>query len=100
MVPVIEFTTELSGDPILNIPREAAAQLPKMGRARILIVPLPADTTNAAEDISDDMLYALYADSVLNAAERRAVLIQAGLRAGWDDPEMDIYNELDPRRQP
>ncbi len=21
-------------------------------------------------------------------------------RAGWDDPTMDVYNELDPRRQP
>lgn len=21
-------------------------------------------------------------------------------KAGWDDPEMDVYNELDPRRQP
>jgi hypothetical protein len=28
------------------------------------------------------------------------VLLQAGLRAGWDDPEMDVYNDLDPRRQP
>ena len=21
-------------------------------------------------------------------------------RAGWDDPAMDVYNDLDPRRQP
>jgi len=27
------------------------------------------------------------------------LLIQAGLRAAWDDPAMDIYNDLDPRRQ-
>jgi len=39
-------------------------------------------------------------DAPLTPDERRAVLIQAGLRAGWDDPEMDVYNELDPRRQP
>lgn len=42
----------------------------------------------------------LYDDSSLTPNERRALLIQAGLRAGWDDPEMDVYNELDPRRQP
>lgn len=29
--------------------------------------------------------------------ERQELLIQAGLRAGWDDPEMDVYNDLDPR---
>jgi hypothetical protein len=38
-------------------------------------------------------------ETPLTPDERRAVLIQAGLRAGWDDPEMEIYNELDPRRQ-
>jgi hypothetical protein len=36
----------------------------------------------------------------LTPGERRAVLIQAGLRARWDDPEMDVYNDLDPRRHP
>ena len=36
----------------------------------------------------------------LTLDERRAVLIQAGLRAGWDNPEMDVYNELNPRQQP
>ena len=39
-------------------------------------------------------------DTSLTPDEKCAVLIQAGLRAGWDDPEMDVYNELDPRRQP
>jgi hypothetical protein len=30
----------------------------------------------------------------LNNAERQQLLIQAGLRAGWDDPKMDVYNSL------
>ncbi len=37
-------------------------------------------------------------DGPITEEERRHLLIQAGLRAGWDDPEMDVYNELDPRR--
>ena len=41
-----------------------------------------------------------YDDGPITEEERRALLIQAGLRAGWDDPEMDIYNDLDPRREP
>ena len=48
-----------------------------------------------------DQLHGLLSHTPLLAPdERRAVLIQAGLRAGWDDPEMDVYNDLDPRRQP
>jgi hypothetical protein len=40
-----------------------------------------------------------YDDSPLTEEEQRELLIQAGLRAGWDDPEMDVYNDLDPRRE-
>lgn len=39
-----------------------------------------------------------YDDGPITEEERHALLIEAGLRAGWDDPEMDIYNDLDPRR--
>lgn len=39
-----------------------------------------------------------YDDSPITEEEHRALLVQFGLRAGWDDPEMDIYNELDPRK--
>ena len=34
----VEFTTELSETPVLNIPTEIAAQLPKAGRARIIVL--------------------------------------------------------------
>ena len=39
-----------------------------------------------------------YDDGPLTEEERRYILIQAGLRAGWDDPEMDVYNDMVPRR--
>ena len=39
-----------------------------------------------------------YDDSPLTEEEQNALLIEFGHRAGWDDPEMDIYNDLDPRR--
>ncbi len=39
-----------------------------------------------------------YDDSPLTEEERRHLLIQAGLRAGWDDPEMGVYNDMGPRR--
>lgn len=40
-----------------------------------------------------------YDDTPLTEEERETLLVEAGLRAGWDDPEMDVYNELDPRRK-
>jgi len=40
-----------------------------------------------------------YDDGPLTEEERRYILIQAGLRAGWDDPEMDVYNDMVPRRE-
>ena len=39
------------------------------------------------------------AASPLPAEPQDALLIEMGLRAGWDEPEMDIYNALDPRRE-
>ena len=43
----VEFTTELSGAMVLPIPREIAAQLPKSGKARIIV--LTDDATDEAE---------------------------------------------------
>ncbi len=34
----------------------------------------------------------------LKIEEQRAFLRHIGERAGWDDPAMDVYNDLDPRR--
>ena len=39
-----------------------------------------------------------YDDNPLTEEEQNALLVEFGHRAGWDDPEMDIYNDLDPRR--
>ena len=34
----IEFITELSSNPVLSVPKEAAAQLPKSGKARVIVL--------------------------------------------------------------
>ena len=39
-------------------------------------------------------------DPRYRAGERLFQLQQFGKRAGWDDPAMDIYDELDPRLKP
>ncbi len=41
-----------------------------------------------------------YDDRPLSVEEQLAILAHVGRRAGWDDPAMDVYNDLDPRRGP
>ena len=41
----------------------------------------------------------LFDDNPLSEQERSGLLREAGKRAGWDDPAMDVYNDLDPRRR-
>jgi hypothetical protein len=41
----------------------------------------------------------LFEDDPVTEKERLFQLEQFGKRAGWDDPEMNIYDDLDPRRQ-
>jgi len=50
-------------------------------------------------EIYDQMQGLLYDDASLTNDEQQNLLIKAGLRAGWDDPEMEVYNDLDPRRE-
>lgn len=49
-------------------------------------------------DLYDQLQELFYEHSTLTQDEKRALMLQAGMRAGWDDPEMDVYNDLDPRR--
>lgn len=55
-------------------------------------VVLPAETFDQLQE------GLFYDDSPLTEEERSALLVELGLKIGWDDPEMDVYNELDPRR--
>ncbi len=45
-----------------------------------------------------ERLQLLLEHNPLSQEEQRCLLGMAGKRAGWDDPEMDVYNDLDPRQ--
>jgi len=47
-----------------------------------------------------DRFKSLFEEDPITQQERLYQLQQFGHRAGWDDPEMDVYEELDPRRAP
>lgn len=46
-----------------------------------------------------ERLKSLFEEDPVSEQERLFQLEQFGKRAGWDDPAMDVYNDLDPRRQ-
>lgn len=41
----------------------------------------------------------LFEEDPITVQERQFQLQQFGRRAGWDDPAMDVYDDLDPRRR-
>ena len=47
-----------------------------------------------------DRIKSVITDERMSEDEQRVQLAEMGRRAGWDDPAMDIYDELDPRRKP
>jgi hypothetical protein len=49
-------------------------------------------------ELHDQARELFHEHSTLSPDEKRALMLRAGLRAGWDDPEMDVYNDPDPRR--
>jgi hypothetical protein len=46
-----------------------------------------------------DRFKSLFEEDPVSEQERLFQLQQFGKRAGWDDPEMDAYDQLDPRRK-
>ncbi len=52
---------------------------------------IPAATYDLLKDLVPE-------DVRISPNDQAWLLQQAGRRAGWDDPEMDIYNDLDPRK--
>ncbi len=62
----------------------------------------PAESTTFVLAQADvyERLKSLFEEDPLSEQERLFQLEQFGKRAGWDDPEMDVYDDLDPRRKP
>jgi hypothetical protein len=45
-----------------------------------------------------ERLHVLFEGGPLSKEEQQWLLHEAGKRAGWDDPEMDVCNDLAPRQ--
>jgi hypothetical protein len=49
--------------------------------------------------VYDRLKALLYDDSDWTPEEQLRLLAESGKRAGWDDPEMDVYDNYDENRQ-
>src|SRR5712691_9831059 len=50
-------------------------------------------------EIYDRLRALLYDDGDWTPAEQLELLAESGKRAGWDDPEMDVYDNYDENRK-
>jgi hypothetical protein len=50
-------------------------------------------------DVFDRLKAMLYDDEALSDDEKRRQLAASGERAGWADPEMDVYDNYDENRK-
>lgn len=85
--PMIELTQDQRHELKAEVPR---AMDPDTRKTYVLV-----------SEEAYERMQALLAPERLPLVEQRAILRSAGLRAGWDDPEMDVYDrEDDAREQP
>ena len=80
-----------------------AEQRQELGEARTSSCRVVDPLTNAEYVLVPADLYerlrALFEEVPISDKEEDALIHEAGMLAGWDDHEMDVYNDLDPRRQ-
>jgi hypothetical protein len=83
---MIELTAEQRLELNMDIPRVIDPET----RTRYVLV---------REDVYE-RLEALLVPERLTIAEQQAALLAAGLRAGWNDPEMDVYDREESQERP
>jgi hypothetical protein len=77
------------------------ASVQRQGNESPVRVNAPADPTSFVLLPAEvyDKFKSLFENDPVTAAERLQHLKQFGKRAGWEDPAMDCYDDLDPRRK-
>jgi hypothetical protein len=73
--------------------RELKAEVPRA------IDPQTKTTYVLVREDAYERMQALLAPQRLPISEQQALLHAAGLRAGWDDPDMDIYDREEPNQE-
>ena len=73
---------------------EAQLQVVKLGEpVRVVAPEVGCECVVVRADVFDRLRNLIYDDAPLSPEQKSRLLLEAGLRAGWDDPEMDVYND-------
>lgn len=73
-------------------------QLRAADKAPVIIESEGKEYVVLAREIYDRVRGPAYTDSPLTPEEEEAAFLHAGELAGWEDPELDEYNKLAPRK--
>lgn len=86
---------------IFRLTDEQQQALANNGEEPLRLVDVKTDTTYVLlpADVYD-RLKALFQEDPVTREEQLYFLREAGKRAGWNDPAMDVYNDLGPRKVP
>jgi hypothetical protein len=77
----------------MNLTAEQTEALNKGEAIRLVPPELTVECVLLRADVYDRVKSLLFDDAPLSEAEKIAVMRAAGKRAGWDDPELDVYEE-------
>ncbi|HTI50120.1 MAG TPA: hypothetical protein VL475_04185 [Planctomycetaceae bacterium] len=77
----------------MNLTAEQTQAVTKGEAIRLVPPELAVECVLLRADVYDRVKSLLYDDRPLSEAEKIAALRAAGERAGWDDPELDVYEE-------
>ena len=85
-MPAIEFMTDLTSEPVLNIPHDIAELLPKTGRVRIIVVQ-EGDAEDRGMTGIEHSTSVLPASTYTNAQLKQIALANPPPRDWYDVPE-------------
>jgi hypothetical protein len=86
---MIEFTEEQ---------RHQLRQAPE-GEVRLRDLEAQREYVLVPAELYDRLMQMLYDDSDWSPEEQLRLLAESGKRAGWDDPDMDVYDTYDDSRK-
>ena len=85
-MPALEFMTDLSSEPVLNIPHDIAVLLPKAGRVRIIVVQ-EGDADSWSSQESERSTPTQPTVKYTNAQLKQIALANPPARDWYDTPE-------------
>ncbi len=82
---------------MMTITPELREAMQQAGDQPASLVDLETNTTYLLVRKADFIVLPVDSSGKLSDQARDGLIREMGMSVGWDDPDMDIYNDLDPR---